>query len=222
MRRLRYTEALSLGAVCFVALVLVGPSVAEGVPWMLVGAGVFVGLVVWAARREGVPTDASLEGATVDLAAGKCGESRLGEAPAASEPWYGSQQALRVRSPSGAVEVEVDEGVLVAITIFLKDFAGTLCVHGESVEDSGLTEAGVTALLGQAWWRDEDEDEVLLFYEHPSFELQCEFEGKRELTAVVLATDALMALEVQRQRYGVDKPWPPETYAGAGRGEAGE
>jgi hypothetical protein len=57
---------------------------------------------------------------------------------------------------------------------------------------------------------DEDEDEILFFYERAGVELQLEFAGKETLSGVVMTGQPLMADPEQRRAYKVTAPWPPD------------
>jgi hypothetical protein len=64
--------------------------------------------------------------------------------------------------------------------------------------------------LGEPWWRDDDAEETILFYERPrQVEWQVEFRLDGTLKAFTVTTPPLLADKAQREAYGVTKPWPP-------------
>jgi hypothetical protein len=89
-------------------------------------------------------------------------------------------------------------------------FAGRFQFGGVPVGLSNATgESDVQALFGQPYWRDQDEDEIILFYESLGGEWQLEFELGGNLKHLRVGTP-LLADADQRSAYGVTKPWPPE------------
>ena len=66
-------------------------------------------------------------------------------------------------------------------------------------------------LVGPPYWRDEDADELILFYEFPNLEWQIEFSLDGSFNRVNVTCNPLLADETQRKAYRVDKPWPPST-----------
>jgi len=71
------------------------------------------------------------------------------------------------------------------------------------------SELDVLALFGQPYWRDQDEDEILLFFEFPTGEWQLEFDLDATLKHLRIGFSMLADAE-QRAAYGVTKPWPPD------------
>lgn len=73
------------------------------------------------------------------------------------------------------------------------------------------TEAEIVDALGQPYWRDEDEDEITLFYEFPrqSVEWQLELSKEGTLKFLMMTTPPLLSEETAREAFGVTKPWPP-------------
>ena len=88
-------------------------------------------------------------------------------------------------------------------------FAGRFKLRGQSIEPSRIqTEQLAMSLLGEPYWRDEDDSEVILFYERRGFEIQMEYQIAGNLKCI-LVCQPLMADPEQRESYGVTKPWPP-------------
>ncbi len=89
-------------------------------------------------------------------------------------------------------------------------FDGRIELDGEEIPIGGsTTEAEFVARFGAPYWRDEDEDEILLFYEFGPVEWQVEFPGGGTLGVFTITTDRVMADPGNREGYGVDAPWPP-------------
>ena len=141
----------------------------------------------------------------------KCaaGRSYLNQPPAS--PLAGSFD------PAGACDdacrgfyAEIKNAVLDTFSIDVEKFSGRIVFNGRSVPDQrSLSEEDVQALLGAPYWRDEDDDEIILFYENNGLETQFEFSGKRRMSHLIFTRQPLMADNEQRRLYGVTKPWPP-------------
>lgn len=71
-------------------------------------------------------------------------------------------------------------------------------------------EREIVGYFGDPYWRDEDEEEILLFYEFGELEWQVELTLQGTLKAVNAVAPPLLADEAQRRAYRVTKPWPPE------------
>ena len=88
-------------------------------------------------------------------------------------------------------------------------YRGEIRYRGEPLALSSATsEEAVLALFGQPYWRDADESETILFYEFPEREWQVEFGTDGRLKCFSMGEPILADL-VQRDAYGVTKPWPP-------------
>ena len=90
-------------------------------------------------------------------------------------------------------------------------FVGGFRYGGVPVRLSQATsESDVQTLFGQPYWRDQDEDEILLFYESPAGEWQLEFDPGGALKHLRVGFPLLADAE-QRAAFGVTKPWPPDS-----------
>lgn len=88
-------------------------------------------------------------------------------------------------------------------------FAGRCIVGGRPAAlGASTSEADITKLFGPPWWRDADDDEILLFYELGPVERQVELTGEGRLAAILVTSKPLLADAAQRQAYGVTRPWP--------------
>ena len=72
---------------------------------------------------------------------------------------------------------------------------------------AAVSEAWLRDRLGEPYWRDDDGQEVILFYEHGQNEWQIEFADDGRLKCWVICPP-LLAEEDQRRAYGVTKEWP--------------
>ncbi len=90
-------------------------------------------------------------------------------------------------------------------------FAGACTSRGKSLPLSADTrEPEIARYFGEPYWRDEDEDEILLFYEFGEVEWQVELTLQGSLKAVSIVTPPLLADAAQRRAYRVSVAWPPE------------
>ena len=91
-------------------------------------------------------------------------------------------------------------------------FQGIATYRGKEIPlNSGTKEEDFIAWFGKPYWRDQDKDEIILFYEFPGdIEWQVEFTLDGLLKAMRVVWPALMEDEQQRKQYGVTAPWPPE------------
>jgi len=89
-------------------------------------------------------------------------------------------------------------------------FAGRIRIGGQDLEPHQLAgENDFASAWGEPYWRDEDEDEILLFFEFPGHEVQVELSPRGEPLVVFFSADPLLADPEQREAYGVTKEWPP-------------
>ncbi|MBI3098460.1 MAG: hypothetical protein HYY93_09505 [Planctomycetes bacterium] len=119
---------------------------------------------------------------------------------------------------SRGVEVEVGEGRVRSIRLVWVDefeegfnpFPGACRLNGQTIPlGAGTREEEVLALFGEPWWHDEDEDEVILFYEFSHIEWEIELRREGTLKSILVLTPPLLADEAQRKAYGVTRAWPP-------------
>ncbi len=119
---------------------------------------------------------------------------------------------------SRGFRVEAENGIIVCFTLCwnpaqhhpFAEFAG-VCRHRGQVLPlkAGSAEPEIKQFFGEPYWRDEDEDEVLLFYEFKNVEWQIEISRRAGLTTILVLTPPLMAESRQREAYKVTKAWPP-------------
>jgi hypothetical protein len=88
-------------------------------------------------------------------------------------------------------------------------FPGGVHYRGENLDLGQLTQKSFLGRFGPPFWKDEDDEEVIFFYEFPDREWQVEFAPDGTLNRIIVTSKPLMADERQRNAYGVNKPWPP-------------
>jgi hypothetical protein len=113
---------------------------------------------------------------------------------------------------------DVENGLITGFTLFwnqamhrpFEKFHGVCRYRGQVLPlKAGSLEPEIIGFFGEPYWRDEDEDEVILFYEFKNVEWQIEISRCEGMTTFVVITPPLMADAQQRGAYKVTKPWPP-------------
>lgn len=119
--------------------------------------------------------------------------------------------------PQLGLEVDIDPQVVEGFMFsFVRDrqgqpFVGTFQDKKGPVPLSASTsETELMKRWGVPYWREEDSDEIILFFEHPGREWQVELKLDGTLKRLVITTVPLMADPDQRHAYGVTAAWPPE------------
>jgi len=120
---------------------------------------------------------------------------------------------------SRGIEIGEEKGTVTDFAVFWIDylragfqpFNGLVTYRGRTVPlDAGTTERTFTKVFSGPYWRDQDQDETILFYEfQQDIEWQVEFTLAGALKAMRVVWPALMAEAKQRELYGVSLPWPP-------------
>jgi hypothetical protein len=127
--------------------------------------------------------------------------------------------------PSKGLQLDVDsgarlEGLVLALRggVYLgqakpehvRQFAGRIRMNGRDWTPAELrSESDFVAAWGEPYWRDEDEDETLLFFEFDQGEVQVELSLEGVPQVLIVTPEPLMADSAQRESYGVTKSWPP-------------
>ena len=130
-----------------------------------------------------------------------------------------SLREQRYRYYSRGIEIGEEDGKVADFVVFwidyleagFKPFKGLITYKGKTVSlDSRTTEREFVDLFGDPYWQDQDQDEIILFYEFQGdIEWQVEFTLEGGLKALSVVWPALMAEAAQRQSFGVSLPWPP-------------
>jgi hypothetical protein len=94
-----------------------------------------------------------------------------------------------------------------------RPFGGRFQYRGQPIRlNSATTEDQLVGLFEEPYWQDEDDDEIILFYEpQPDVEWQFELDLERRLKSLIVLTHPNMADDEFREAYHVTKPWPPES-----------
>lgn len=147
---------------------------------------------------------------SIDLVKCSCGEMRVGEEIGNPAESLFPGPDVEIVDAAQGFEAGSKAGRLDYLFIDLTKFPGVFLKNGNTLPlTAGWTEAQVVADFGDYYWRDEDGDEVILFYEDGRIERQFEFvEGK--LVYITISQEPILAGEAQRKAYRCTKPWPPE------------
>ena len=148
---------------------------------------------------------------TIDLTEFQCGNSSLGGYLSDADFFATS---LDSRGMFSAEEYGIDlwtkEDVLTTVTLNLEHFPGGFIRVGQGLQlDTETTIDEILALFGEPYWRDNDDDEIILFYEENGHEIQIEFPDRRRLGFITITSRPILADPKQCEAYGVTKPWPP-------------
>jgi len=90
-----------------------------------------------------------------------------------------------------------------------RSFFGTTVAKGQRLELPNLSPESLARVYGEPFWRDCDDEEVILFYEFIGLEWQVEFSLSGNLRCITVTSEPIMASEDQRLAYGVSAVWPP-------------
>lgn len=119
---------------------------------------------------------------------------------------------------SKGVQVSAEAGKIASFVLFWNDeqrkqflaFNSPCHYRGQTLTlRAGMDESALKTIFGGPYLRDEDENEIILFYELGAVEWQMEIGRHAGLTATVILTPPLLADEEQRNTFKVTKPWPP-------------
>ncbi len=111
------------------------------------------------------------------------------------------------------------DGAIHGYTVVLADendkfqpFCGTLRWNDGQIGKVELRQDRLQSMFGEWYWLDEDEDELIAFFEYPSHEMQVEISQCGAAKRIILIRDRLMSKPDQRESYGVNKAWPPQCH----------
>ena len=126
--------------------------------------------------------------------------------------------------PSKGLQLDVDEGSFAGFTLALRRgvylgsrpggrvqaFAGSIVIKGRNWRAHEFVgERDFLEVWGEPYWRDEDDEEILLFFEFPDLEITVELTLAGVPQVLIVSTQPLMADAEQREQYGVTASWPP-------------
>jgi hypothetical protein len=149
----------------------------------------------------------------IDLGTFSCGNTKIGNRPDPRDPFtpYFQTQEVVEDSISG-IELGIRDGVLDYAYLDLARCTFPFFRSGTALPLSARTTiADIHASFGEPYWTDDDEDEIILFYEYQrgELELQFEFPGKQRLGVITIMANGILSEAEQRAAYRVTKPWPP-------------
>lgn len=110
-----------------------------------------------------------------------------------------------------------DENTIDGFDVIQKDrwspqerpYPGQFRYQGANHPIAQLTESNFVNDFGSPYWRDQDKDEIILFYEFPTVEWQVEFNLDGSFNRIIITSSPMFADENSRKAYGVTKHWPP-------------
>jgi len=161
-------------------------------------------------KKSGNPVLPPLNDLHIDLQLLACANMRVGQRVPPKEGFIllANDEGI-VKDDNQGFEACFREGILESVFIDLAKFPGILCHNGEPIHAiTSLAETDITTLFGAPYHRDEDDDEVILFYENGTVETQLEFPGRSRLRYIILSCVPLLADPLQRAQYGCTAPWP--------------
>jgi hypothetical protein len=110
-----------------------------------------------------------------------------------------------------------DDRIVTASSIVYSDerepytaFRGRVTYGGDELRLFGMNEESFSKRFPDLYWRDQDDDETILFYEFPSTEWQVEFDRAGVIKRLMVLAEPSMGDVEFREGYRVDKPWPPD------------
>ncbi|MFH0794475.1 MAG: hypothetical protein V2A74_10640 [bacterium] len=167
------------------------------------------------AENTGVPLELNLDTHTLSGAA-------LGS-PLDQISFLGPARLSQVRGinsfefPSKGLAIDADRDLRIeSFIIFFaaqvqegfRPFVGRVLHKGQTLAlGAQFSENSIVREFGEPYWREQDEDEILLFYEFGLVEWQFEISLSGAVNALVIGPP-LLADPEQRQAYGVTKDWP--------------
>ncbi len=120
---------------------------------------------------------------------------------------------------SRGIEIGEEDNKVADFAVFWVDylqagfqpFSGPVIYRDRTISlNAGTLESEFVHVFRAPYWRDQDQDETILFYEfRGDIEWQVEFTLEGRLKAMRIVWPAIMAEAEQRERYGVSHSWPP-------------
>ena len=126
---------------------------------------------------------------SIDLIQFRCNETTLGEAPKPNEHYKDSFDFEGVfRDDPKGIEIGLKDGTLDYVYLDLRKYPGDLTAENQKLSiGTDSTVEDIIKLFGEPYWKDEDEKEIILFYEDAGrVELQFEFPQKTKLGIITL------------------------------------
>ena len=161
-------------------------------------------------RERTLPPCPPLSGFRVDLATYHCCEMTIGEPLQAVNAFFPDLYPEKtVKDEKQGFEIGLKSAVLDYAFIDLQHFPGLITRKGEPMPYLRFWDAQrVAAELGEPYWREEDDKEVILFYEDRYVETQIEFPDKKTARYITILCNPILADAATRKFYHCHKPWP--------------
>ena len=115
-------------------------------------------------------------------------------------------------SDENGFEIGVNDNVLDYIFIILDSFNGAFTLDRKPLKLSSETSpVEIIEKIGDPYWVDESDDEIIQFYEYEKgdIELQFEYSNKTNLSHITMLVGGVLSSQEQRDLYHVTKQWPP-------------
>ncbi|MBN1619319.1 hypothetical protein JW890_01210 [candidate division WOR-3 bacterium] len=118
---------------------------------------------------------------------------------------------------SSGFEFDVENGKITDIFVTWKDFYSPFSAFSGETLDKGkptginpkTKEDDFINIFPDVYWRDEDDDEIILFYEFKDFEWQVEFDKSREIKAFIAGGKPTLLSDPEvRKMYKITKDFP--------------
>lgn len=158
-------------------------------------------------------TNGELGNLKIDLGLFTCGAAKLGDSLKNIEPFA---QYLKdyetLNDETSGIEIGLKKGKFDYIFITMAKSNAKFYKSGTPIQIlNPTTIADIKSIFGSPCWVDDDEGDVILFYEYDkgNVELQFEFPKNMPLSHITLMQNGVLSTEVQRKSYGVTIPWPP-------------
>lgn len=155
----------------------------------------------------------------IDLARLTCDDLQIGAPVSLGSPYRTylvddkDEPGVQIyKNVASGLEITTCDGLVDSIFISMQSFSGCFTLNGAPIElRLDTKEAKVSELLGEPWWKHVDDDlEVIDFYERADGkEIQIEYPPLCQLQFITILKEGILADPIQRERYGVSKPWPP-------------
>lgn len=148
-----------------------------------------------------------------DLGRFRVGQTSIGHHPSEHDHFSDElKESAIFEDEKTGVELGTRDGVLDYAFLNMEHFRGRILFNGGSLNlGAESSEDDVKKVFGEPYWTDRSDGELILFYEYSggTLELQFEFPDSTNLGFITLSRSGILSEEVQRKRYGVNKPWPP-------------
>ncbi len=146
------------------------------------------------------------------------GRFTVGNTPLGQTPWPGDffanplKKSDSLENKALGYHLQSKNNRLESAFLTIQDFKGTILNNSSATPLSiHTTISDIQSIFGDPYWTDEEDEEVILFYEYQNgtIELQFEFPDSQHLSYITLGINGVLSNQEQRDAYGITKPWPP-------------